>query len=102
MDIMPTKLAKLVPGTLAEPLSIAIKNSINTSTFQNNARIVPVVNIDEETDDTYVIFNFRPVSILNCFKRVYENVIKSKLVKFVNVHHYLYEHIERVTRRCKS
>ena len=71
---------------LAEPLSIAINNSISTSNFPNNAKIASVVPIDKKTNDKYVMSNFRPVSILNCFSKVYENVIKNETVKFMNVH----------------
>ena len=71
---------------LAEPLSIAISNSISTSTFPNNAKIASVVPIDKKTDDKYVISNFRRVSILNCFSKVSENVIKNELLKSMNVH----------------
>ena len=71
---------------LPEPLSIAISNSISTSTFPNNAKIASVVPIDKKTDDKYVISNFRRVSILNCFSKVSENVIKNEFLKSMNVH----------------
>ena len=78
--------SKKASDILAEPLSIAINNSISTSTFPNNAKIAPVVPIDKKTDDKYVISNFRPLSIINCSSKVYENVIKNKLLKSMNVH----------------
>ena len=86
IDKIPTKLIKLASDILAEPLSTAINNSIGTSIFPNNAKIVSVVPIDKKADDKYVISNFRPVSILNCFSKVYENVIKTELLKSMNVH----------------
>ena len=69
-----------------EPLSIAFNNSISISTFPSNAKIASVVPIDKKTDDKYVAFNFRLVSILNCFSKVYESVIKNELVKSMNFH----------------
>ena len=86
IDKIPTKLVKLASDFLAEPLLIVINNSISASTFPNNAKIASVVPIDKKTDDRYVISNFRPVSILNCFSKVYENVIKNELLKSMNVH----------------
>ena len=85
IDKIPTKLVKLVSHILAEPLSIAINNSISTSTFPNNPKIASVVPIDKKTDDKHVISNFRPVSILNCFSKAYENVIKNELLKSMNL-----------------
>ena len=82
---MPTKLVKLVLDILAEPLSIAI-NSIRTSTLPNNAKIATVVPIDKKTDDKYVISDFRLTTILNCFSKVYENVIENELLKSMNAH----------------
>ena len=86
IEEMPTNPFKLASDILAEPLSIAINNSIRTSTFPNNAKIATVVPIDKKTDDKCVISNFRPVIILNCFSKVYENVIKNELLKSMNVH----------------
>ena len=86
IDKISTKLVKLASDNLAEPLPIAINNNISTSTFPNNAKIAPGVPIDRKTDDKYVISSFRPVSILNCFSKVYENVIKNELLKSMNAH----------------
>ena len=83
---IPTKLVKLTSDILAEPLSIAINNSISTSTFPNNVKIASVVPIGKKTDDKYMISNIRPVSTLNYFLKVYENVIKNELLKSMNVH----------------
>ena len=86
IDNIPTKLVKLASDVLVEPLSIAFNNSISISTFPSNAKIASVVPIDKKTDDKYVAFNFRLVSILNCFSKVYESVIKNELVKSMNFH----------------
>ena len=71
IDKISTKLVKLASDILAEPLSIAINNSIITSTFLYNSKTASVVP-DKKTDDKYVISNFRPVSILNCFSKISE------------------------------
>ena len=100
IDKIPTKLVKLASEILVEPLPIAINNSIRTSTFPNNAKIVTVVPIDKKTDDKYVISNFRPVSVLNYFSNVYENVIKNELLKSMNVHLSLF--ISAYRKNCNT
>ena len=86
IDKIPTILVKLASDIFAEPLSIVMNNSTSTPTFPNNAKIVSVVPTDEETYDKYVISNFRLMSILNCFSKVHENVIKNELVKSMHFH----------------
>ena len=46
----------------------------------DKAKVATVIPIDKKTDDKYDISNFRPVSLLNCFSKVYENIIKCRLV----------------------
>ena len=43
------------------------------------AKVATVIPIYKKTDDKYDISNLRPVSLLNCFTKVYKN-IKCRLV----------------------
>ena len=54
IDEIPTRLIKLASDILAEPLPIAINNSIRTFTFPNNAKIATILAIDKKADDKYV------------------------------------------------
>ena len=62
IDKIPAQVVKLASDILDEPLSIAINNSISTSTIPNNAKIASIVTIDKKTDDKYLMSNFKPVS----------------------------------------
>ena len=73
-DKMPTKLVKVTSDFLSTPLVTAINNSLASSKFSDIAKVATVIPIDKKTDDKYDISNFRPVSLLNCFSKVYENV----------------------------
>ena len=79
-DKIPTKLVKLASDFLSTPLATAINNSLASSKFPDKAKVATVIPIDKKTDDRYDISNFRPVSLLNCFSKVYENIIKCRLV----------------------
>ena len=61
-------------------LATAINNSLTSFKFPDIAKVATVIPIDEKTDDKYDISNFRPVSLLSCFSKVYENIIKCRLV----------------------
>ena len=52
--------------------------------FPKNAKVASVTSIDKKTDDKKSVLNFRPISILNCFSKVYENILKSQLVEKMN------------------
>ena len=79
-DKIQTKLVKLAPDFLSTPLATAINNSLASSKFPDIAKVATVIPIDKKTDDKYDIFNFRPVSLLNCLSKVYENIVKCRLV----------------------
>ena len=85
IEKIPTKLVKLASDILAEPLSIAINNSISTSTFPNNAKIASVVPVDKKTDDKYVTSNFRPVSIFEISRVKRRRFQNFKKVNSVNL-----------------
>ena len=76
-DKIPTKPVKLASDFLSTPLATAIDNILASSKFPDIAKVIP---IDKKTDGKYDISNFRPVSLLNCFPKVYENIIKCRLV----------------------
>ena len=78
---MPSKLVKLAANYLAEPLSQAINNSIKKGLFPENANVSSVTPIDKKTDDKNSVLNFYPISVLNCFSNVYENILKTQLVE---------------------
>ena len=49
-----------------------------------NAEVASVTPIDKKTDDKISVVNFRPTSILYCFSKVYENILKTQLVEKMN------------------
>ena len=57
-----------------------MNNSITSSTVPNRAKVAPIVHIGKKTDNKYTVSNLRPVSLLNCFSKIYENYIKNHIV----------------------
>ena len=79
-DKIPPKLVKLSAEILSTPLSIVINNSLKYGVFPDDAKIVSVIPLDKVKPNKNEISNFRPVSILNTFSKIYEKVIKDQLV----------------------
>ena len=79
-DKVPPKLVKLSAEILSTLLSIARNNSLKYGVFSDDTKIASVIPLDEGKPNKNEISNFRPVSILNTFSKIYEKVIKDQLV----------------------
>ena len=75
-DKIPPKLVKISAEVLSQPLANVINNSISKGVFPDNAKIASVSPIDKQSDDKNKVSNFRPVSVLNTFSKIYESFIK--------------------------
>ena len=71
---------------LSKSISKALNNCIISCTFPENAKVGTVVPIDKKTDDRYVTSNYRPVSLLNDFSKIYKIHLKNHLVSSTNQH----------------
>ena len=79
-DTIPPKLLKIAADSLSRPLTKAINKSIENSIFPNNAKVASVIPLDKGKPNKNEITNYRPVSILNSFSKIYEQIIKDQLV----------------------
>ena len=61
-------------------LTKSINSSIEHNIFSDLAKTVLVVPLDKKKPNKNDIANFRPVSILNTFSKIYERVIKNELL----------------------
>ena len=77
---IPPELIKLSAKVLSKSLAIAINNSFNKEIFPVNAKIVCLSSLDKHTDDKQSVTNFRPVSVLNTFSKIYEKIVKYFLI----------------------
>ena len=54
--------------------------------FPDNAKIACISPLGKYTDDKYSTTNFRPVSVLNIFSKIYEVIIKGFLIRKMEHH----------------
>ena len=69
---------------LSQLLADAIDNNISKGAFPDNTKIVSVLPIDKQSDDKNNVSNYRLVSVLNTFSKIYESVIKIQLDSVLN------------------
>ena len=82
-DGIPVRYIKPLADYIASPLVHIINNSIDRGTFPNArkvARVCPIPNVDHPTN----IIDYRPISVLPFFSKVYECVILNQLCIFID------------------
>ena len=83
-DQIPPKLVLLAADELALPLTNAINSSIRNYKFPNNGKRAAVCPLDKGEANRTVERNFRPVSILNVFSKIYEKILKNQLIPYLD------------------
>ena len=82
VNTFPPKLIKIGEDIIAQPLTQAINCCLRQGIFPGNAKIASVVPVDKGKSDKYEVLNYRPVSILKAFSKIYEKVIKNQLMSY--------------------
>ena len=82
-DGIPLKIIKLSANVIDKHLTNIISTDLESSCLSENAKIASVkpIYIKESRSDKN---NYRPVSILNVFSKIYERFVNDKLLSHVN------------------
>ena len=82
-DEIPTNVIKSISPYISDILAHIINSSLSTGVFPDelkNAKISPIYKSDEKNN----ICNYRPISVLNAVSKVFEKVIYSRLISFID------------------
>ena len=83
LDKIPVKVVKMSAYIINKHLTNIINNDLSRNSFMDSAKIASVKSIfkkEERTD----IENYRPVSILNCFSKIYGTFLHNQIAFFSN------------------
>ena len=80
IDTIPPKLIKVTLDFLTSLLTKSINSSTEHNIFADLTKPVVGVPLDKGKLNKIDIINFRPVSILNTFSKIYERVKKSPII----------------------
>ena len=83
-DMIPPKLVSLSADELTVPLTDAINSSIRNCKFPDNGKRAAVSPLDKGEQNKTVEKNFRPISVLNVFSKVFEKIIKKQLMPYLD------------------
>ena len=68
---------------LSEPLTKTINDSLTMGIFPDAAKIAAVSPIDKGTNNKNSVSNFRPVSVLSVFSKIFDAVIENQLALYL-------------------
>ena len=83
VDRIPPKLVKLSANILSEPLTKTINDSLIMGIFPDAAKTAAGSPVDKGTDNKNSISNFRPVSVLTVFSKIFEAVVRNQLALYL-------------------
>ena len=75
---------------IASILCHLINNCINKGIFPSILKIAKVISI-YKSGEKDLVSNYRPISILPYFSKIFEKIIKENIVNFLNKHNVLSE-----------
>ena len=81
-DSVPVNIVKKCISTIAEPLSCLINCSFRTGRFPDNLKVAKVCPIFKNGSENE-FSNYRPISILPSFSKIYEKVAYNRLESFL-------------------
>ncbi|MFM9988300.1 RNA-directed DNA polymerase [Flavobacterium sp.] len=87
-DDIPVKIMKASIHAIAHPISAVIKQSLRTGVFPDAlkiARVCPIFKSGDMSD----FLNYRPISILPSFSKIYEKVVFNRLLAYLDSKHIL-------------
>ena len=90
-DDLPALVAKQSIDSYIEPLMCLINRSFSDGIFPNELKLARVVPIFKSGDST-VLSNYRPISILSFFAKVFEKLLYKYLLNFLDDNNILYNY----------
>ena len=90
-DDLPAVVAKQSIDSYIEPLTCLINRSFSDGIFPDELKLTRIVAIFKSGDST-VLSNYRPISILSFFAKVFEKLLYKYLLSFLDINDILYKH----------
>ena len=90
LDQIPLNVVKAAKDIIAPIMALLINHSFNIGIFPNAlkmANIKPIFKSGNQSE----LSNYRPISLLNSFSKIYEKASYNRLLKFIIKNDILYE-----------
>ena len=90
-DELPAQIFKSCIDKYIEPLTYIINKSISDGIFPDEMKIAKIIPIYKAGDKS-TISNYRPISVLSLFSKVFEKIMYNHLITFINAHNIMYKY----------
>ncbi len=100
-DEIPTKIVKKTIFNILQPLTYIINRSLDKGIFPDKLKIAKIIPIYKSLDPT-LQKNYRPVSLLPTFSKIYEKVMFNKLLSYLNSNNMFYKHQYGFRPNCST
>jgi hypothetical protein len=87
-DGIPVNIMKSTAHFIAEPISAIINSSMDTGIFPDALKIAKVCPVFKDGDKS-IFQNYRPISVLPSFSKVFEKVIFNRLLHYLDLRNIL-------------
>ena len=76
-------------SAIAKIIAVLFNKSLNQGIFPSVLKFAKVVPIHKD-DSLFEVSNYRPISLLPTFSKIFEKLMYSRLIDFINKHEILY------------
>ena len=88
-DTLTPKLIKLCKQEFVTPLTILYNKSIEAAVYPSDFKLAKVIALYKKNSRS-VPSNYRPISLLNCFNKIFESIVSKQFLKFIEKHKIIY------------
>ena len=82
IDNIPNKILKRIDYNISDILAFLFNLSIRTGVFPSDLKLSIVIPLYKKGDRSNKQ-NFRPISLLSCFSKIFEKAVKKRMVSFL-------------------
>ena len=90
-DNISPKLIRSCHHVLTKPLALLFNSCITSSTFPDDFKKAKVIPLHKQLEKI-LVDNYRPISLLNCFSKLFERLIHKQVISFLHKHALLYQY----------
>ena len=87
---VPNFILKLIKFEISKPLKDIINLSFNKGKYIDILKISKVTPIFKEKGDELEVSNYRPISLLSNFNKIFEKIMHERVVSFLDKHNCIY------------